>query len=470
MMNSTPLRAAIYVRISQDKTGAGLGVERQEADCRELAARLGWTVVAIYADNDLSAYSGKVRPRYRAMLDAIRAGRVDAVLSWHTDRLHRSPVELEEFIAVCNDGREVPTHCVKAGTLDLSTPSGRMLARTLGTLARYESEHRGERVAAAALQRAQSGGHSGGPRPFGYEPDGVTVREAEAAAVRAAAEAVLAGASLRSVARDLNKRGLTTSMRGKPWDPHAVRALLLRPRNAGLRQHQGQVLGSANWPAIVEGDQHAAVVSLLSDPARRTSPSDARVKWLGSGLYICSRCGRPSLRVSRVGRGKAAYRCPGRHGTTGHVVRAAESLDAYVEAVILDRLGRSDAVELLRPAAPDVDLPALRATASAARERLGEIAAMLGDGELTRAEAGIARGRATARLEAAEGAIAAATVSSPLAGIVDAPDPKAVWIDLDIGRQRAVLAELMIVTVLPITRPGPGFDPNTILITPREQR
>lgn len=61
-------------------------------------------------------------------------------------------------------------------------------------------------------------------------------------------------------------------------------------------------------------------------------------------------------------------------------------------------------------------------------------------------------------------------VSSPLAGIVDAPDPKAVWIDLDIGRQRAVLAELMIVTVLPITRPGPGFDPNTILITPREQQ
>ncbi len=66
----------IYCRISNDETGAGLGVERQEQDCRELAARLGWTVVETFADNDLLAYSGKPRPRYRAMLDGIRAGRV----------------------------------------------------------------------------------------------------------------------------------------------------------------------------------------------------------------------------------------------------------------------------------------------------------------------------------------------------------------------------------------------------------
>ena len=165
--------------------------------------------------------------------------------SWHTDRLHRSPIELEEYISACNDGREVPTHCVRAGTLDLATPSGRMLARTLGTLARYESEHRGERVAAAALQRAQAGDRSGGPRPFGYEPDGMTVREPEAAAVRAAVESVLAGASLRSVARDLTATGLTTSMKARAWEAHAVRVPLLKPRNAGLRQHQGQVMGRA---------------------------------------------------------------------------------------------------------------------------------------------------------------------------------------------------------------------------------
>jgi hypothetical protein len=59
-------RAAIYCRISDDREGAGLGVARQEADCRERAERLGWVVAGLYVDNDLSAYSGRVRPEYDA--------------------------------------------------------------------------------------------------------------------------------------------------------------------------------------------------------------------------------------------------------------------------------------------------------------------------------------------------------------------------------------------------------------------
>ena len=53
----SPVRAAIYVRISQDRAGAGLGIARQEDDCRALCERKGWQVAGIYADNDVSAYS-----------------------------------------------------------------------------------------------------------------------------------------------------------------------------------------------------------------------------------------------------------------------------------------------------------------------------------------------------------------------------------------------------------------------------
>jgi site-specific DNA recombinase len=404
------------------------------------------------------------------MLEAIGAGRVDAVLAWHTDRLHRSPIELEEYINACTEGRDIPTHCVKAGPLDLSSPSGRMVARQLGAVARYESEHRSERVRRAFLHGAQQGRRHGGPRPFGYEDDGVTVREPEAAAVRAAVESVLAGASLRSVARELTATGLATSMKARAWDRLAVRALLLKARNAGLREHQGQVIGPANWPAIVPEDQWRAVVAILTDPARRTGPSDARVKWLGSGIYRCAGCERPSLRVSTAGQGVPCYRCPGQRGTTGHVVRIAAPLDAYIEAIIVERLCRPDAIDLLRPAAPEVDLSALRATANAARARLTEIAEMLGEEELTRAEAQIARSKAMARLERTEAQIAAATASSPLTGIVDAPDPAAVWAELEIGRHRAVLDCLMTVTVLPAIRRGPRFNPKTIRIEPKEQQ
>ena len=91
-----PTRAIIYCRISRDREGAGLGVGRQREDCEALAAQLAVETVAVYSDNDLSAYSGKPRPGYRKLLEDLREGRADTVLAWHTDHLHRSPAELEE--------------------------------------------------------------------------------------------------------------------------------------------------------------------------------------------------------------------------------------------------------------------------------------------------------------------------------------------------------------------------------------
>lgn len=90
--------AAIYARISSDVEGSGLGVTRQLEDCRKLAESLGWSVAEEYVDNDLSAYSGKVRPGYERMLADLRDGERDAVIVYHVDRLTRRPIELEQFL------------------------------------------------------------------------------------------------------------------------------------------------------------------------------------------------------------------------------------------------------------------------------------------------------------------------------------------------------------------------------------
>ena len=54
-------RAAIYVRISEDRHRTGVKVGDQETDCRALAERLGLTVVEVYTDNDLTAHKGSRR-------------------------------------------------------------------------------------------------------------------------------------------------------------------------------------------------------------------------------------------------------------------------------------------------------------------------------------------------------------------------------------------------------------------------
>src|SRR5918994_7603828 len=127
-------RAAIYCRISDDREGAGLGVKRQEKDCRGLCDRRGWQVARVFTDNDRSAYNGAPRPAYVAMFDALNAGEFDVLVAWHPDRITRSPRELEDVVDLVEaTGVEVAT--VTAGDYDLATPTGRMTARIVGATA-----------------------------------------------------------------------------------------------------------------------------------------------------------------------------------------------------------------------------------------------------------------------------------------------------------------------------------------------
>ncbi len=103
MVAGRPVRAAaIYARISQDREGLQLGVQRQEEDCAALAAAKGWSIARVYVDDDVSAWDQrKTRPAYRQMLREIAAGVIDGVVVWDLDRLHRQPRELEHFFDVC---------------------------------------------------------------------------------------------------------------------------------------------------------------------------------------------------------------------------------------------------------------------------------------------------------------------------------------------------------------------------------
>jgi DNA invertase Pin-like site-specific DNA recombinase len=92
------VRAGIYTRISSNPSGQRAGVERQRRDCEAHCAARGWQVAETFCDNDVSAYGKRPRRAYEAMLAAVEAGRIDAIVTWHNDRLHRSPKELEAFI------------------------------------------------------------------------------------------------------------------------------------------------------------------------------------------------------------------------------------------------------------------------------------------------------------------------------------------------------------------------------------
>ena len=172
------MRAAIYTRISSD-AGTGLGVARQEQDCRILAAQRGWTIVDVYVDNDISASDGKPRPAYTRLLDDLAEGLIEAVLVWDLDRLRRRPAELEAFLDLA-DRHKIALASV-GGDVDLATPEGRLVARIKGAVARQEVEQVSRRLRRKQLELAQAGKVSnGGIRPFGYTHDRMRVVSDEA--------------------------------------------------------------------------------------------------------------------------------------------------------------------------------------------------------------------------------------------------------------------------------------------------
>lgn len=465
------MRATIYCRISKDRVGAGLGVGTQESDCRQLAATLGASVVAVYTDNDVSAYSGKPRPGYRDLLACIANRGTDAVLVWHTDRLHRSPAELEDYITLC-ETNAVRTITVKAGDLDLASPSGLVMARTLGAFARYEVDHAVERMQRAKQRSAESGKWKGGRRPFGYGPDGVTIRENEAGALRDAADMVLAGQSVGSIARAWNAAGITTST-GKPWTLHGPRRVLLRPRNAGLMEHQGEVIGEATWPAVLEVEKWRAVVRILEDPARRTNQTNSAVRWLGSGLYLCAVC-ETGVRADTDRRGVSIYRCK----QSAHVTRVQEPVDQYVRGVIVERLRKPDLADLLQAARPDVDVRRLENKVIELTERKNQLGALFAESAIDAEQLTVGTKKLGGDLEDLRARLREVYSGSALDGIGSAPDPGAAFLDATLERQRLVLDALIVVRLLPSQRGRPAgwkpgqsyFRPETVAIEWRSTR
>ena len=92
---SAAIKCAMYLRQSLDKTGEALAISRQRDACLALVAEKDWEPVE-YADNDISASTGKPRPAYTQLLADIESGAIGAVVCRDLDRLHRRPVELED--------------------------------------------------------------------------------------------------------------------------------------------------------------------------------------------------------------------------------------------------------------------------------------------------------------------------------------------------------------------------------------
>lgn len=442
-MAAAAARAGIYARISSDREADGLGVARQMEDCARLAERKGWPVAGYYVDDDVSAWSGTRRPEYARMLADLEIGTIDGLLVYDLDRLHRQPSELESFIELCQRLGLTKVASV-SGEIDLTTADGQFHARILGAVAKKESDDKSRRIRRKHLEIAAEGRVSGGgSRPYGYEPDKLTLRPAEAAVVADCAARLLAGEPVRSIARDLNERGIPAASGGL-WSPQSLRRMLASPRISGQRAHHGEIVAAAKWPGIISPEDGARIRALLANPERRTNKTARR--YLLGGLLVCGNCGERLVARPRTG-GKRRYACAKGVGFSGcgKTYINAEEVERFVTEAVLHRLDSralQRAVERRQQRAPEAER--WWQESEAATEQLEELATAYGQREITMNEWKAARKPIEQRLTAARKQLAKLTHGGLLDSYVGHSDRlRADWEALDLSQQHAIIAAVL---------------------------
>lgn len=481
-MRSTPstktVKAALYVRISKDDDDTRLGVERQEADCRELADRKGWTVVDVYSDNDVSATLAKVRPDYVRMLADVERGRVDGIVTWDLDRLTRKPRELEDLIDLA-DKRHLALASV-GGEVDLATGQGRLTARVKGAVARGEAEQMSRRITRKLADNAAAG-HSHGQVAYGWQrvvqrsdTGRITgsrdvLHPVESTVLLDAVASLRAGNSLRATAKMLNDRGEQSPGRSakegpRPWTSQTLRQMLVRPRNAGQVVYHGEVLAgvTGQWDALWDLPTHEWLIARLNDPARRTeNKGSVRVNLL-TGVLVCGRCGSRDWGVnirrdSGHGVMPRGYVCDG-----CHLRRSQEPVDAMVEEYVLTILERPDALELLATG-DEAAVQAARESIEAAQAKMREAGGLYAADVLTAGQVKTVNEACRAKIEDAERTIAA-NLPRDLPNLAG-EHARELWAEATVEQRHAVVKALVTVTILPAGR-GKIFDPTKIVIEP----
>jgi DNA invertase Pin-like site-specific DNA recombinase len=471
-MSTQTKRAALYLRISFDKTGEGLGVERQEADARKLVDSRGWTVSDdhVIVENSASASGKKAREGFERLLELITSGEVQVVVAWNLDRLTRNRRDSLRLIETCQEHKITIALC-RGSDIDMSTVAGRMFTDFQAAVARGEIETLSEWVSAKAYQNAQEGRFNGGNRPFGYDiltgheakqaraagKPISTIRPDEAEAIRDAFRLVLDGSTLMEVARMWNRAGLQTPL-GHPWRGPVVGQTLRKVRLAGLRSLHGQLqrnsdgeLIKGEWPAIVDLETWQRAQMLMDDPMRRPATG---AQLLLTGIAQCGLCDA-GIHSAGARRGQNRYRCA---AGKGHVNRLAKPVEDWVVQAILYRLARPDALELFEEASQDQNVAELQAKLRDAQQIDEGLPDLLTTEDetlrLSLDEFKVQRGKVRQRIAELQAQLPA-TTRRPRAvrSLVTSDDPEASWAGLSKEAQRDIIDALATVTLYPA---GPG--------------
>jgi DNA invertase Pin-like site-specific DNA recombinase len=361
-----PRRCAIYTRksIEHNLDLAFNSLDAQREACEAYVksqAQEGWRLVADRFDDGGLSGASLERPALQALLDEVRARKIEVIVVYKVDRLTRSLADFAKLVELF-DAHGVSFVSVTQ-SFNTTSSMGRLTLNVLLSFAQFEREVIGERVRDKIAASKRKGIWVGGPIPLGYRSVGkkIEVVPEDAELVRRIFADYLrlgsVGALAAALAEDGRKRRLLASGRVVAAESFRVGPLahLLKNRfHIGEVAYRGEMFHGEH-PAILDHGLFEAVQARLAGQAverklkRSASPS------ILSGLIFDDR--GHAMSPSHANKKGVRYRyyvsqalLQGRKNEAGSVPRVSAP---DVEALVRDAVRK--AIAEMEPASRDGD-------------------------------------------------------------------------------------------------------------------
>lgn len=481
--------AIVYGRASKDRNKRERSIGDQITDCRAWCAQQGWAIGEVIKDADRSASQWRRRERegWEEALELIRSGEYGALVTWEPSRAGRDLEIYVQLRKACQaHGVLYMTH---GRVYDLSRSDDSFMMGFEFLRAEADANTMRERQLRTSRLRAEKG-KPHGRLPFGYrrvydERTGELIRQEPdphtGQIVRDAARRVLAGESMWSVAMELERVGEPTPMgplkkdTARGWDTYTVRQVLTNPTIAGKRVYRGEVIGDAQWEALVSWEDFQKIQRLLADPGRRTKGGGGTpAKTLMVHIAKCHYCGKPVKRMIMRRKTKAdavKYYCAYRG--CWKITIGQPELDAYIEETALSWFTSPQNLTRLTHAGGDGEnswveqVKAAEQQLAELQSRLDEASDQYAAGELPLAVLTRVEKSLRPQIEETRRQLVPPVTDPRLRELLSAEDVRAAWAQPPLAQKRKIIKAVFDVRITQATTRGAPFNPERVLIAPR---
>lgn len=293
---ASPIRYVLYARkSSEDDERQALSIDSQVREMERLAEQLGIVVSETRTESHSAKYSGG-RPVFNELIEDIRNGMFEGILTWATDRLSRNAGDLGSIVDLIDSGklREIRTH----GQAFNNTPNDKFLLMILGSQAKLENDNRGINVKRGMKTKCEMGFRPT-MTPLGYINDHysgkgqkqVFIDKKRAPFIVEAFNRVAAGASGRDIFEWFKSIGMTTR-KGKTITLSSVYEILNNSYYCGIFEYP---VGSGKW---YKGSYKPIITRELFDSVQqkmvvvpKTKPGTKNFEYTKLNYLKCGSCG-----------------------------------------------------------------------------------------------------------------------------------------------------------------------------------